>query len=82
MLRKTEKGDPLGFSASILSENIKKLKGDPLMNFFFEKKSHRAENTLREYPLAPMSFLDDVKILLRKLSKNWKNCKIKGKGAD
>ena len=43
------------------------------MKFFFEKKSHRAENTLREYPLAPLSFLDDVKILLRKLSKN---CKI------
>ena len=43
---------------------------------FSEKKSHRAENTLREYPLAPLSFLDDVKILLRKLSKNCKNCKI------
>ena len=43
------------FSTSILSENIKKLKGDPL---------------------APLSFLDDVKLLLRKLSKNCKNCKI------
>ena len=60
------------FSTCILSENIKKLKGDPLVKKKFEKKSHRAENTLREYPLAPLSFLDDVKILLRKLSKNCK----------
>ena len=30
---------------------------------FLPKKSHRAENTLREYPLAPLSFLDDVKQL-------------------
>ena len=57
--------------SSILSENVKKLKGDPLVNFFFEKKSHRAENTVRA-PLAPLSFLDDVKILLGKLSKNCK----------
>ena len=42
----------------------------------FEKKCHRAENALREYPLAPLGFLDDVKILLRKLSKNCKNFKI------
>ena len=63
------------FATSILSENIKKLKG-PFGEFFSEKKSHRAENTLREYPLAPLSFLDDIKILLRKLSKNCKNCKI------
>ena len=73
---KTER-DLWDFSTSILSENIKKLKGEPFgENFFFEKKSHRAENTLREYPLAPLSFLDDVKILLRKLSKNCKNCKV------
>ena len=59
------KGETLwDFSSSILSEN-KKLKGDPSVKFFFEKKSHGAENTLREYPLAPLSFLDDVKILLR-----------------
>ena len=30
MPKKTERGDPLGFSASMLSQNIKKLKGDPL----------------------------------------------------
>ena len=66
------------FSTSILAENIKKLKGGPFgEKKILEKKSHRAENTLREYPLAPLSFLD-VKILLRKLSKNYKklrNCK-------
>ena len=56
----------------------KKLKVVPFGENFL-KKSHRAENTLREYPLAPLSFLDDVKILLRKPSKNCKklrNCKI------
>ena len=47
------------FSTSILSENIKKMKGGPSV-IFFSKKSLRAENTLREYPLAPLSFLDDV----------------------
>ena len=73
---KIERGSLWDFSTSIQSENIKKLKGDPLVKFFFEKKFHRAENTLREYPLAPLSFLDDIKILLRKLSKNCKNCKI------
>ena len=55
-------GGVLVFLASILSENIKKLKGGPFGDFF-SKKSHRAENTLREYPLAPLSVLDDVKIL-------------------
>ena len=68
-----------GFSTSILSQNIKKLKGGPFgEKNFSRKKSHRAENTLREYPLTQLCFLDDVKILLRKLSKNCKklrNCK-------
>ena len=37
-------------------------KGDPLVTFEnFRKKSHRAENTVREYPLVPLNFLDDVK---------------------
>ena len=75
MPEKMKRGTLWNFSTSILSENIKKLKEDPLVNFF-EKKSLRAENTLREYPLAPLSFSDDVKILLRKPSKNCKNCKI------
>ena len=42
---------------------------------FFRKKLHRAENTLREYPLVPLSFLDDVKILFRKLLKYFKLAK-------
>ena len=40
------------------------------------KKSHRAKNTPRECPLAPLSLLDAVKILLRKVSKNCENSKI------
>ena len=37
---------------------------------FFEK-SQRAENTLREYSLVPLSFLDDVKVLLRKILRHY-----------
>ena len=60
------------FSTSVLSENSKKIEGGPLgENFFSKKKSHRAENTLREYPLVPLSFLNDVKILLRKLLRQY-----------
>ena len=33
--RKTERGTLRDFSTSILSQNIKKLKGDPLGKFFF-----------------------------------------------
>ena len=70
--KKLKRGTLWDFSISILSEKFKKLKGGAFGEIFFEKKSHRAENTLREYPLAPLSFLDDVKILLRKLNKNCK----------
>ena len=71
--KKTERGDGTlwDFSTSILSEHIKKLKGDPLVKFFFQKKVSQSSGKL-----APLSFSDDVKILLRKLSKNCKNCKI------
>ena len=70
MPKQTERGTLWHFSTSILSENIKKLKEDTLAKFFSKKSpTERAENTLREYPLAPLSFLDDVKIL-RKLLKN------------
>ena len=40
-----------------------------MKNWFSKKKSHRAENTLSEYPLTPFSFLDDVKILRKLLKK-------------
>ena len=40
MPKKTERGTLWDFSTSIPSQNIKKLKGDPLgKNLFFEKKS-------------------------------------------
>ena len=64
------KGGPFGiFQHPFCRKTPKKLKGDPLGKKFFEKKSHRAENTLGEYPSVPLSFLDDVKILLRKYFK-------------
>ena len=46
---KTERGDPLGFfNIRSVGKLQKKLKGGPFgKNFFFEKKSHRAENTLK-----------------------------------
>ena len=69
---KTERGDPLGFFNIHSVGKHQKIEGGPFGEFFFEKKSHSAEITPREYPLAPLSFLDDVKILLRKLSKNCK----------
>ena len=47
MPKKTERGTIWDFSKSILSKNIKKLKVGPFgEKFLFEKKSHRAENTL------------------------------------
>ena len=37
-------------------------KGDTLVTFEnFRKKSHGAENSVREYPLVQLNFLDDVK---------------------
>ena len=60
---KTESGDHLDFSKSILSKNIKKLKVGPFgENFFFRKKVSQS----RKNSLAPLSFLND-KILLHKL---------------
>ena len=66
MPKKKERGDPFGFFNIHSVGKYQKIEVDPPV-IFFAKKSHRAENTLREYPLAPLSFLDDVKILLRKL---------------
>ena len=63
------KGKPFGFFNIHSVGKYRKSEGGP----FGEKnlkKTHRGENIVREYPLAPLSFLDDVKILLRKLSKN------------
>ena len=74
--KKTERGTLWDFSKSNLSENILKIEGGHFDEFFPEKKSHRAENALSEYPLAQLTFFDGVKILLRKLSKNCETCKI------
>ena len=72
---KTERGDPLGLSNIRFVGTLQKIEGGPFGEIFFQKKSHRAETTLREYPLVPLSFLNDVKILLRKLLKYFKFAK-------
>ena len=73
MPKKIERGDPLGFFNIRSVGKLQKIEGGTLWGkIFFGKKSHRAENTLREYPL---SFLDDVKILFRKLLKYFKFAK-------
>ena len=41
--KKLKGGTLWDFSTSILSQIIKKLKGGPFGDFFFEKKSHNAE---------------------------------------
>ena len=62
------KGGPFGiFEHPFCRKTPKKMKGGPFGKKF--EKSHRAGNTLREYPLAPLSFLDDVKILRKLLKK-------------
>ena len=72
MPKKLKGGDPLGFfNIRSVGKPQKKIEGGTHWGIFFEKKSHRAENTLREYPLVPLSFLDDVKILLRKLLRQY-----------
>ena len=60
------KGVPFGiFQHPFCRKTPKKIEKGTLWEkiFFSKKKSHRAENTV------PLSFLDDVKILLRKLLK-------------
>ena len=53
---KLKLGTLWGFSTSILSQNIKKLKGE---NFYFRKKSHNAEKmkggTLRDFSTSILS---------------------------
>ena len=61
MPKKLKGGTIWDFSNSILSKNIKKLKVGP----FGEKKIEVSQS--RKYSLAPLSFLNDIKILLRKL---------------
>ena len=60
--KKTERGDPLKFFNIHSVRKYQKIERGPYGETFFRKKSHSAETTLRENtPLAPLSFLDDVK---------------------
>ena len=62
--RKKLKGGTIwDFSKSILSKNIKKLK----VGLFGEKKYSKKSLIEPKIILAPLSFLNDIKILLRKL---------------
>ena len=71
MPKKLKGGTLWIFQHPFCRKTPKKLKGGPFGDFFSKKKSHSAENTLRQYPLVPLSFLDDVKILLRKLLRQY-----------
>ena len=76
MTKKTERGDPLGFFNIHSVGKYQKIEGGPFGEIFFPKKVSQNRKYSKEYPLAPLSFLDDVKILIRKVSKNCKNFKI------
>ena len=70
MPKKTERGDPVGFFNIQSVGKYQKIEGGSFdEKSFSKKKSHRVENTLREYPLTPLNFLDDVKILRKLLEK-------------
>ena len=49
--KKLKGGTFWDFLTSILSQNIKKMQGDPLAKFFFRKKSRSAEKNERGEPL-------------------------------
>ena len=53
MPKETERGTLWDFSTSILSENIQKFKGDPLVIFFFRKKSLTEPKILQGSTLWP-----------------------------
>ena len=72
MPKKLKGGTLWIFQHPFCRKTPKKLKEGPFGEIFFsKKKSHSAENTLRQYPLVPLSFLDDVKMLLRKLLRQY-----------
>ena len=54
---KTERGDPLDFSTSVLSENSKKIEGGPFGEFFFEKKVSQRRKYSKAVPFGPFEFL-------------------------
>ena len=79
--RKNTKGGPFGIFQNPFCPKISKnWRWDPSVKIFFSKKK---VSQSRKYSLAPLSFLNDIKILLRKLRivRNWeieklRNCKI------
>ena len=73
MPEKLKGGTLWDFSTSVLSEKSKKLKGTLWGKNFFQKKVSQSRKYSKgaEYPLVPLSFLDDVKILLRKLLRQY-----------
>ena len=77
--KKLKGGTLRDFSTSIMSENIKKLKGGPFgEKFLFSKKSLiEPKNTLREYPSALLSFLDGRKIIKLRNANNLSNLGVK-----
>ena len=68
MPEKTERGYPLGFFNICSVGKLQKIEGGTLWEIFFSKKS-LTEPEILYVLLVPLSFLDDVKILLRKLLK-------------
>ena len=75
MPEKTERVDPLAvFNIHFVTKH-QKIAGEPFGEFFFEKKVSHSRKYSKGVSFGPLSFLDAVKILLRKLSKNCKNCK-------
>ena len=79
MPKKTERGDPLGFFNIQSVGKYQKNEGGPFDEKNFRKKVSESRKYSKEVPFGPVEFLDDVKIYLRKLSKNCKklrNCKI------
>ena len=70
MPKKLKRGDPLGFFNIRSVGKLKKIEEGTLWGkFFFRKKVSQSRKYSKrvEYPLVPLNFLDDVKILLRKL---------------
>ena len=66
------RGGPLGFFNIHSVAKYQKIKGGPFGKKIFREKSFTEPKKLKGDPLAPLSFLDDVKKLLRKLSRNYK----------
>ena len=54
---KTERGDPLDFSTSVLSENSKKIEGGTLWGNFFRKKVSQRRKYSKAVPFGPFEFL-------------------------